>query len=167
MVRGLSCSTTLRLLVPWSVIKPVCPALEGRFLIIKQLGKSLTPIFSYQLTCLIAQLCLTLYNPTDYSLPGSSVHRILQARILEWVVIPFSKGIFPIQGSKPGILHCKYILYNLSHHGSPFELTILLFQTLPIYTNGKAHCSISSHNCIVQTSTTKPYCIILYCINHP
>ena len=31
------------------------------------------------------QLCLTLCNPTDYSLPGSSVHGILQATILEWV----------------------------------------------------------------------------------
>ena len=34
----------------------------------------------------------TLCNPMDYSLPGSSVHGILQARILEWVVIPFSRG---------------------------------------------------------------------------
>ena len=41
---------------------------------------------------LIAQLCLTLWDPTDYSPPGSSVHRILQARILEWVAIPFSRG---------------------------------------------------------------------------
>ena len=38
------------------------------------------------------QLCLTLYDPMDYSLPGSSVHEILQARILEWVAIPFSRG---------------------------------------------------------------------------
>jgi len=35
-------------------------------------------------------LCLTLFNPMDYSLPGSSVQGILQARILEWVVMPFS-----------------------------------------------------------------------------
>jgi len=33
-----------------------------------------------------------LYNPMDYSLLGSSVHGILQARILEWVAIPFSRG---------------------------------------------------------------------------
>ena len=37
-------------------------------------------------------LCLTLCDPVDFSLPGSSVHGILQARILEWVAIPFSKG---------------------------------------------------------------------------
>ena len=36
------------------------------------------------------QLCLTLCDPMDYNPPGSSVHGILQARILEWVAIPFS-----------------------------------------------------------------------------
>ena len=39
---------------------------------------------------LFTQSCLTLCNPTDYSLPGFSVHEILQARILEWVAISFS-----------------------------------------------------------------------------
>ena len=38
------------------------------------------------------QLCLTLCDPTDCSLPGSTVHGILQARILEWVAISFSRG---------------------------------------------------------------------------
>ena len=40
---------------------------------------------------LVAQLCLTLCHPMDYSRPGSSVHGILQARILEWVAISFSR----------------------------------------------------------------------------
>ena len=35
--------------------------------------------------------CLTLSNPMDYSLPGSSVHGIFQARVLQWVAIAFSK----------------------------------------------------------------------------
>ena len=39
-----------------------------------------------------AQSCLILYDPMDYSLSGSSVHGILQARILEWVDILFSSG---------------------------------------------------------------------------
>ena len=38
------------------------------------------------------QLCPTLYSPMDYSLPGSSVHGILQARILEWVAMPSSRA---------------------------------------------------------------------------
>ena len=37
------------------------------------------------------QLCLTVCNTMDCSLPGSSIHRILQARILEWVVVPSSR----------------------------------------------------------------------------
>ena len=40
--------------------------------------------------CVCAQLCLTLCDPVDCSPPGSSVHGIFQARILEWVAIPFS-----------------------------------------------------------------------------
>ena len=41
---------------------------------------------------LVIQLCPTLWDPMDCSPPGSSVHRISQARILEWVAIPFSEG---------------------------------------------------------------------------
>ena len=41
---------------------------------------------------LVTQSCPTLSDPRDCSLPGSSVHGILQARTLEWVAIPFSKG---------------------------------------------------------------------------
>ena len=40
----------------------------------------------------VAQLCPTLCDPMDCNPPGSSVHGILQARILEWVAVPFSKG---------------------------------------------------------------------------
>ena len=66
-----------------------------------------------------AQSCLTLCNPEDCSLPGSSIHGILQARILEWVAIPFSKGIFPTQELNAGLLHGKLILHHLILRGSP------------------------------------------------
>ena len=46
----------------------------------------------------VAQLCPTLCDPIDCSLPGSSVRGILQARILEWVVISFSRGFQPRDG---------------------------------------------------------------------
>ena len=39
----------------------------------------------------VAQLCLTLCDPMDFSLPGSSIHGIFQARVLEWVASAFSK----------------------------------------------------------------------------
>ena len=55
----------------------------------------------------VAQSCPTLCNPMDYT-----VHGILQARILEWVVFPFSRV------SNPGLPHCRQILYQLSHQGS-------------------------------------------------
>ena len=51
--------------------------------------------YSYLLVCLpvlVAQPCPTLGNPMDCSPPGSSVHGILWARILQWVAIPFSRG---------------------------------------------------------------------------
>ena len=55
---------------------------------------------------LVTQSCLTLCNPMNYNPPGSSVHGILQATILEWVTIPFSKGSqsrdLPNPGIKPG-----------------------------------------------------------------
>ena len=49
-------------------------------------------IHKMKVKMLVAQLCLTLHDPMDYSQPGSSVHGILQARILECVAIPFSRG---------------------------------------------------------------------------
>ena len=106
----------------------------------------------------VAQSCPTLCNSMDCSPPGSSVHGILQAGIMEWVAIPFSKNlpnpgnkprspvlqvdslsseppgkpkntgvgslslrqeIFPTQKSNRGLLHCRWILYQLSHQGSP------------------------------------------------
>ena len=60
------------------------------------------------------QLCPTLCDVMDYSLPGSSVHGVLQARILEWVAMP-SSGIFLTQGSSLcflRLLHCRWILYH-------------------------------------------------------
>ena len=51
-------------------------------------------------------------DPMDCSLQASSVHGISQARILELVAMPFSRGIFPIQGwLNPCHLHCRRILY--------------------------------------------------------
>ena len=54
----------------------------------------------------------------DCSLPGSSVHGIFQTRILEWIAIPFSRGIFLTQELNLGLLHCRQILYHLNHEGS-------------------------------------------------
>ena len=50
--------------------------------------------------CMCAQLCLTLCGPMECSLPGSSVHGIFQARILDWIAIPYS-GDLPNPGTEP------------------------------------------------------------------
>ena len=61
-------------------------------------------------TCevLVAQLCPTLCLPMDYSLPGSSVHGVLQARILEWLPFPspgdlLNPGIKPVSLASPAL----------------------------------------------------------------
>ena len=50
---------------------------------------------------LIAQSFPTICDPLDCSPPGSSIHEIPQARILQWVAIPFSRGSSRPQGSNP------------------------------------------------------------------
>ena len=79
------------------------------------------------------------YNPMVCSLPGSSVHGILQARILEWVAIPVPRGILLIKGLNLGLLHCRQILYHLSHRGSPGSCAEAQ----------EAQASLSSHDCVV------------------
>ena len=64
---------------------------------------------------LVAQTCLTLSKPMNCTSLGPDIYGILQARILEWVTIPFSRGIFLTQGLNLGLPHCKHILYHLSH----------------------------------------------------
>ena len=63
----------------------------------------------------VTQLCPTLCDPMDCSLPGSSVHGIFQAIVLKWIAISFSRASFPTQGSNPGLPHYRQTLYHLSH----------------------------------------------------
>ena len=60
----------------------------------------------------VTQLCLTLSDPMDYT-----GHEILQNTGVG--SLSLLQGIFPTQGSSPGLLHCRQILYQLSHKGSP------------------------------------------------
>ena len=63
--------------------------------------KSLRKYFNIEVKVSVAQSCPTLCNSMAAACQGSSVHGSLQARILEWVATPFSRGIFPTQGSNP------------------------------------------------------------------
>ena len=70
---------------------------------------------------LVTQWCLTLCDPTDYNPPGSSVRGILRARLLEWVVISFSRASSPPRNQTR--VSC-FIggLYRVSHQGSPEKM---------------------------------------------
>ena len=76
----------------------------------------------------------------DCSSPGSSVHGIFQARILEWVAIPFSRGSFRF-------LHWQADSLPLSHQGSPTKHIVSLkflslslsFHLLPLHTHTHTH----------------------------
>ena len=59
----------------------------------------------------------------DYCLPSSSLHGILQARIPKWVAVPFSRASFWPRYQTPGLPPCRWILYHLSHQGSPINYT--------------------------------------------
>ena len=101
----------------------------------------------------VTQLCQTLCNPMDYTLPGFSVHGILQARMLEWVTIPFSRGSSN-PGTEPSLPCCKQILYHLNHEGSPrktepygnyiWTITLTRLHTVSLlssYSVQASHCS--------------------------
>ena len=87
----------------------------------------LTNVFFFSFTYIIhicesyyvlgAQSCPILYNLLNYSPPGSSLHGILQPRILKGNH-SLLQGIVPTQGLNPGLLHCRQILYSLSHQGN-------------------------------------------------
>ena len=56
--------------------------------------REIQPVLDACICAKLLQLCLTLCDPMDCNQPGSCVHRILQARILEWVAMPSSMGSF-------------------------------------------------------------------------
>ena len=83
---------------------------------------------------LVAQSCPTLCDSMDCSPPGSSVRGISEARVLEWVAVYSSPGDPQNQGSNLGLLHCRQLLYCLSHHGNPVCVYIYIHTRTYIYT---------------------------------
>ena len=72
--------------------------------------------------CLVAQLCLTLYDPMDCNPPGSSVHGDSPGKNTGVGGDALLQGIFPTQRSNLGLPHCRWMLYHLRHQGSPRTL---------------------------------------------
>ena len=87
----------------------------------------------WKILCLVTQLCLTLCDPIDYSLPGS-VHGDSPGNNIGVRCHALLHGIFPTQELNPGLSHCRWILYYLSHQGSqgmgiPYRFSCLLRNT--------------------------------------
>ena len=78
---------------------------------------------STTMLCLVTQLCLTLCNPMDYSLPGSSVHGDSPGKNAGVGCHALLQGIFPTQGLNPGLWHCRQILYHLRPRGNSLDWT--------------------------------------------
>ena len=105
--------------------------------------------------CSIAQLCLTLCDPMDCSLPGSSVHGILQARILEWVTISSSRG--SSQPRDQTLVTCgscvgRRILYHCATWEAPEETGMR--------TNRKLRALVVIHPVGSSSLKTNWYCIL-------
>ena len=115
--RNLSCSEWLlrgqRLSLLWETKQFLHPGVSHHLLQLPKFKVHASKVKRMQVW--VTQLCPTLCNPMNCSPPASSVHRILQARVLEWVAIPFSRGVFPTQGVNLGLLHFKQSVYHLSH----------------------------------------------------
>ena len=75
-------------------------------------------VFHYESRVLVPQSCPTLCDPLDCSLPGSSIHGILQVSILKWVAIPFFRGSSQPRDWTWAYLHCRHILCHLCHQGN-------------------------------------------------
>ena len=110
-------------------IELMSPALAGRVFTTEPPG---SPIQNMKVKVLVAQSCLTLCDHMDYSQPGSSVHGILRARILEKVAILFSREssqrrdqtqvsciagrFFPVRATREAPYQVYYLLnLSLSH----------------------------------------------------
>ena len=107
------------------------------------LGKCQFVVDTFKMSvCLLAksfQSCPTLCDPMDCNPPGSSVHGILQLRILEWVAMPSSRGSFwPRDRTHISYISCigRWVLYHSHHLGSPLKMALSTSCRFAQYTCG-------------------------------
>ena len=99
---------------------------------------------------LVTQLCLTLCDPIDYSPPGSSLLGIFQARILEWVAIPFSRGSsWPRDRIQVSYIADRFFLYNTHTCISPVFQILFPYSSVqfsPVAQSCPTLCDPMNHN---------------------
>ena len=88
--------------------------------ILKYSHKEAVTLSFLAVLCLLAQSCLTLCDSMDHSPPGFSVHGDAPGKNTGVGCHPLLQGIFPTQRLNPGLPHCRWILYHLTHqaHGN-------------------------------------------------
>ena len=84
------------------------------------------PPFQDAVLYLVAYSCLTLCDPMTCSLPESSVHGDSPGKNTGVVYQTLLQEIFPTQGLNLGLLHCRWILYHLSHLGSSLMPSVII-----------------------------------------
>ena len=128
----------------------------------------------------VAQSCPALCDPMDCSPPGSSVHEIFQARILEWVAVSFSRGSSPPRdGAWVFCVSCigRWILLPLSQLGSirKHAQEILSIWYVPRghdsdhgcnWTQGECYCSFNMRRRLDISQHLKPKWISLIMVDH-
>ena len=119
-----------------------------------------------------AQSCWTLWDPVDCSPQGSSVHGILQARILKSVAMPISRGIFPTQGWNPGSPALQAHTLSAEPPGKPRYIFFLMFSLQVVsdslWPHGLQHarppCPSSSPRVCPSPCALNQWCI--YALKH-
>ena len=139
----------------------VFPVLQDLFLVAKY---SVCVCVCVCVCVKLFQSCPNLCNHMDWSLPGSSVHGILQARIMEWVSMPSSRGSFePRDWTCISYIFCigRRVLYHYYYLGSPSSMlrTICWFRQEKSFPSVEcqqlANCRVgkpSGHLCFFPTS---------------
>ena len=143
-----------------SFMNRIKSALTALFLMVKFYQTFLLSPLPYLSCVLVAQSCPTFCDLIDCSPPGSSVHGILQARILEWVSVPSSRRSSRLRDwALVSYIPClaKWFLYYMHHLGSPWVTTgsvfsiwrnVWIFSTVWITTWNMLYsgCGLLPHN---------------------
>ena len=113
----------------------------------------------------VAQLCPTLCDPMDCSLPGFCIHGIFQASILEWVAISFSGGSShprdQTQVYNPGLWYCRQTLYPLNQQGSP-NILLNQWNVVQYSPSGMEFLRKSRNQWLIRNSVCEPWHLIIY-----
>ena len=126
------------------------------------LGCTFVSISVFVIYLLVAQSCLTLCDPMDRSSPGSSVHGILQTRILQWVAIPFSnRPSWPRDQIQVSFViwatrEAPFVIYYCvtKYHKTQTIHTISQFLGLGVWTQlSEVLCFRSSHKAAIKVSS--------------